>query len=416
MTQVQRPANWVQSRVGKTSDSLDRAFDEGLTGHVIVGREGKTVRLQEGGEAVEFVSCSYLGLEEHPDLVAAATEALQRFGAHFSSSRNRMRPHYLGELEELLGAVYQGNRPVAFTSVGTVHLGLLPLLGTGVLPSYPVSDAGALFLVEKTAHASMQILRGLLEQIGPVRRFDLQDPESLATALRGREGRTPIVLVDGVGSMGGLIDVVGLLEALEPHGGHLYIDDAHGISIAGERGAGYAFEVLGDRLPPHVVIAGSLSKAFGGSGGFALVPTEADVLKLRKFANPLVFGHSIMLPMLAANVAAARLHLSGEVAGLQQRLWHNTDEFDALTGGRLVNAGLRSPVRGALYPTEEEAFDVARRLKEAGLLILPAFFPTVARGTGLIRFALSSLHEQAHLESAARVLGLAAPTGGREER
>ncbi|PKW16234.1 aminotransferase class I/II-fold pyridoxal phosphate-dependent enzyme [Saccharopolyspora spinosa] len=408
MIQPQRtqPVNWVKSRISRTSDSLDRAFEQGLTGHTITAREGKRVRLADGSAALEFVSCSYLGLEEHPALINAAETALRRFGVHFSSSRNRMRPHYLPELEELLATVYRGNRAVAFTSVGTVHLGLLPLLGSGALPSYRIAPAGAAFLVEKTAHSSMQILRGLLGQIGPTYRFDLDSADSLETALReiGETGRTPIALVDGVGSMGGLIDVAGVLEALRPYGGHLYIDDAHGISIAGAMGAGYAFESLGDQLPENVVIAGSLSKAFGGSGGFALVPGESDVRVLRKFANPLVFGHSIMLPLLAANVAAAELHVNGEVAALQEKLWRNVIDFDDLTGGRLVNSGLWSPVRGAHFATEEDAFQTTTALKNAGVLVLPAFFPTVAKGTGLVRFALSSLHERGDLETAAKIL------------
>jgi 7-keto-8-aminopelargonate synthetase-like enzyme len=400
--------NWVASRVSKTSDSLDRAFEEGLTGHVITARDGKRVQLEDGGEAVEFVSCSYLGLESHPDLIAAATEAMGRFGLHFSTSRNRGRPPYLRELEDLLSVMYGGAQVAAFTSVGNVHLGLLPLLGVGALPSYPVAEAGVAFLVEKTAHASIQVIRGVLEQIGPTKRFDMTDPSALPAAVReaAATGRTPIVLVDGVGSMGGLIDVASMLAILEPFGGHLYVDDAHGVSIEGPLGAGYAFEALGGSLPPHVVLAGSLSKAFGGAGGFAVVPSDEDMRVLRKFANPLVFGHSIMLPMLAANVAAARLHVDGQVAGLQERLWANAAEFDRLTGGSLVNAGLRSPVRGALFDTEARAFAAARRLKKAGVLILPAFYPTVARGTGLMRFAVSALHQQHDLETAARALGL----------
>jgi len=400
--------NWVASRVSKTSDSLDRAFEEGLTGHVITARDGKQVTLTDGSEAVEFVSCSYLGLESHPDLIAAATEAMHRFGLHFSTSRNRGRPPYLGELEALLSVMYDGAQVAAFTSVSNVHLGLLPLLGVGALPSYPVADAGVAFLVEKTAHASIQVIRGVLEQIGPTRRFDMADPAALPAAVReaAATGRTPIVLVDGVGSMGGLIDVASMLATLEPFGGHLYVDDAHGVSIDGPLGAGYAFEALGGTLPPHVVLAGSLSKAFGGAGGFAVVPSQEDMLILRKFANPLVFGHSIMLPMLAANVAAARLHVDGQVAELQRQLWHNAAEFDRLTGGTLVNAGLRSPVRGAQFDTEDEAFAAARRLKQAGVLILPAFYPTVARGTGLMRFAVSALHQQHDLETAARALWL----------
>ena len=399
--------NWVAARVSKTSDSLDRAFDEGLTGHVITARDGKRVQLTDGSDAVEFVSCSYLGLETHPDLIAAATEAMHRFGLHFSTSRNRGRPPYLRELEDLLSTMYGGAQVAAFTSVSNVHLGLLPLLGVGALPSYPVADAGAVFLVEKTAHASIQVIRGVLEQVGQTRRFDMTDPEALPAAVReaAATGRTPIVLVDGVGSMGGLIDVAAMLAAIEPFGGYLYMDDAHGVSIDGQLGAGYAFEALGGTLPPNVVLAGSLSKAFGGAGGFAVVPSDDDMRVLRKFANPLVFGHSIMLPMLAANVAAARLHVDGHVADLQAQLWRNAAEFDRLTAGSLVNAGLRSPVRGAVFDTEEEAFSAARRLKAAGVLILPAFYPTVARGTGLMRFAVSALHQQHDLETAASALG-----------
>ncbi len=399
--------NWVSSRVSKTSDSLDRAFAEGLTGHVITARDGKQVTLTDGSEAVEFVSCSYLGLETHPDLIAAATEAMGRFGLHFSTSRNRGRPPYLGELEELLSVMYGRAQVAAFTSVSNVHLGLLPLLGAGALPSYPVADAGVAFLVEKTAHASIQVIRGVLEQIGPTRRFDMTDPAALPAAVRevAATGRTPIALVDGVGSMGGLIDVASMRAILEPVGGHLYVDDAHGVSIDGPLGAGYALEALGGTLPENVVLAGSLSKAFGGAGGFAVVPSHEDMRILRKFANPLVFGHSIMLPMLAANVAAGRLHVDGQVAALQKRLWHNAAEFDRLTGGTLVNAGLHSPVRGAVFDTEEAAFAAARRLKRAGVLVLPAFYPTVARGTGLMRFAVSALHQQHDLETAARALG-----------
>jgi 7-keto-8-aminopelargonate synthetase-like enzyme len=402
-----RPANWVESRLQNTSDALDRAFESGLTGHVIVEREGKRVRLADGSRAIEFVSCSYLGLEQHPDLVAAAHEALDRFGVHFSIARNRARPAYLGELEELLAQIYRGSTAVVFGTVSSVHLGVLPLLGAGALPSYPISPDGAAFLVERTAHASMQVLRGVLEQIGPVQRFDMTDPESLPERLRqaAEAGRTPIVLVDGVGSMGGLVDVAGLYEQVSRTGGHLYVDDAHGTSIAGEHGAGYAFEAFGRRLPPGVLIACSLSKAFGGIGGSAVVPGVTDARVLVKFANPLVFGQSVPVPVLAATVAAARLHLSGEVAARQRLLWRVAEEFDRLTGHGLVNAGLRCPIRGAHFDDEDEALAAAIRLREAGVLILPAFFPTVARGTGLLRFALSTLHEPDQLARAAAALG-----------
>ncbi len=407
LTQKEEPGtNWVRSRVDRTTDALTRAFEHGLTGHVFVKRNGKTVVLADGTEAVEFTSCSYLGLETHSEIIAAAERTLRRTGVHFASARTRMRPAELDELESILGEIYRGNSVTCFTSVSNVHLSVLPLLGSGTLPSYPVSGAGVTFFVERTAHASIQVLRGILQQIGEVDRFSVDEIEVFVDRLeRARSaGRTPIILVDGVGSMGGLIDIKVLLDLAEVHGGYLYVDDAHGISITGPQGGGYAFEEFGRTLPRQVILAGSLSKAFGCAGGFGALADEADSRVVRRFGNPLIFGGPIALPMVGACLASARLHVRGGLAGLQDRLWRNVSRFDARTGGALVNAGLRSPIRGALFATEEEALETAARLRRAGILVTPAFYPTVARGTGLIRFALSALHTEEHIDAAARDL------------
>lgn len=397
--------NWLAARRDATSTALDRCFAEGLTGHTVAARDGKRIQLVDGSWVTEFVSCSYLGLESHPALAQAAVEAAGIFGVHLSSSRNRMRPVYLPQLEELLGRIYGGAAPCVFTSTSSVHLGVLPLLASGSLPSYPLV-AEPHFLVDRTAHASMQVLRGIFEQFGPVSRFLATDPESAreAVAEASASGRVPIMLVDGVGSMNGLLPVAELAELAASGDGYLYVDDAHGISIEGRNGAGYAFHAFGDRLPRNVVMAGSLSKGFGGSGGFALVATDDDVLTVRKLANPLVFGHSVMVPMMAANVAAAKLHLSGEVRELQEHLWSNAALLDHLTDGKLANAGLRAPVRGAIFDTEEAGLRATRLLRDRGVVMLPAFYPTVARGTSLLRFAISALHSADDLKLLAETL------------
>ncbi|WP_433871549.1 aminotransferase class I/II-fold pyridoxal phosphate-dependent enzyme [Saccharopolyspora sp. CA-218241] len=398
------PTNRIVQRSAATTDMYDRAVQAGLTGHTITSRSGKAVRLTDGRECVEFVSCSYLGLEDHPRLVQAVRTALDKYGTHFSSSRNSVQPAELDELEELLGEIYPGMSTVVFNSVSSVHLGVLPLLASGILPSYPVSGNGPLFVVDRTAHASMQAIRGVLEQIGPVVRFRSEDPDTLTTALARADGRTPIVLVDGIGSMGGLIDVAALRDAAAEHGGYVYIDDAHGISISGRHGAGYAYGALGDRLTPNTLLVGSLSKAFGGSGGFIAAHSAADAAVLRREANPMVFGHSNMITHVALNAESARMHLDGTVATLQEQLWANVELFDEHNSRNLVNAGVRSPVRGLAMETEEAAFDSAVRLHEAGILCFPVFYPVVARGTGLLRFALSANHTPAQIESIAHHL------------
>lgn len=401
-----QPTNWIARRSASTTDMYDRAVQAGLTGHTITERSGKTVRLADGGECVEFVSCSYLGLEDHPRLVQAVRTALDRYGTHLSSSRNSMQPAEIDELEDLLGEIYPGMRSVVFNSVSSVHLGVLPLLGAGVLPGYPISDDGPLFIVDRTAHASMQAIRGVLEQVGPVVRFRNEDPDTLGAALghARRTGRTPVVLVDGIGSMGGLIDVGALRDAVAEHRGYVYIDDAHGISITGRHGAGYAFEALGGRITPEVLLVGSLSKAFGGSGGFILVGSAADAAVLRREANPMVFGHSNMVTHVVVNAESARMHLDGTVATLQDELWANVELFDKSHAGNLVNAGVRSPIRGLAMDTEEAAFQSAVRLREAGIVCFPVFYPVVAPGTGLLRFAISARHTAAQIESIAHHL------------
>ncbi|MFD5029463.1 aminotransferase class I/II-fold pyridoxal phosphate-dependent enzyme [Streptomyces sp. NPDC058405] len=414
MPRTTERSNWVAARVDKTSDALTRAIATDLTSHVFAAREGKEVILADGGRAVEFISCSYLGLDTHPALVEAAVATLRRVGVQFSSSRTRMRYEDLEALESLLGTIYGGRHATCFTAVGSVHLGVLPLLGSGVLPSYPVAANGVAFLVERTAHASLQVLRGVLEQIGTVDRFDCENPDDLAAKLAviHGSGRTPVVLVDGVGSMGGLIDVRALYELCAAADGYLYVDDAHGVSITGAQGAGFAYEEFRDLpggLPDSVIIVGSLAKAFGGSnGGFVVLNSEEDTVQLRKFGNPLIFGGPIALPVVSACRVSAELHVDGTVARLQQDLWRNTELFDSRTGGALFNAGTRSPIRGALFDREDDALLAAGRLRKAGVIVTPAFFPTVAKGSGLIRMAVSAAHTAEQIELATNELGVGA--------
>ncbi|WP_248797892.1 aminotransferase class I/II-fold pyridoxal phosphate-dependent enzyme [Pseudomonas sp. MWU13-2105] len=387
--------DWMTIRRDNTTSALATAYEEGLTGFTVSSRVGKHIALQEGGTFTEFVSCSYLGLETHPALIEAAHQAMTTGGLHLSSSRSAMRPIYLPQLESLLGDIYPGCGISVFTSTSSVHLGVLPLLGSGSLKGYPIQKR-VHWLMDKTAHSSMQVLRGVLQQFGEVSRVQSTDPESMSAALKRctYNQETPVLLIDGIGSMSGLVPIAELSRQLERADGYLYVDDAHGISIAGRHGAGYAFSAVDHALPPNMILAGSLSKAFGGAGGFVVVAGQQDLESIQTLANPLIFGHSIMLPMLAANVAAAKIHLSDEVDVLQQRLWANVHLFDAVTGNHLLNAGIQSPVRGAFFETEEAGLQAARILRANGILLFPVFYPIIAKGKAMLRFAISANHSE----------------------
>ncbi|WP_387467442.1 aminotransferase class I/II-fold pyridoxal phosphate-dependent enzyme [Photorhabdus sp. RM323S] len=402
---VKQKQDWMTIRRSRTTGALAQAIDEGLTSFTVVERHGKQITTEEGKVFTEFVSCSYLGLEHHPALIEAANQAMARTGIHLSSSRGAMRPQYLRQLEELLEEIYQGGSVAVFTSTSNVHLGVLPLLGSGSLPNYPLTRP-VHWLMDKTAHASMQVLRGILEQFGPVSRVDSADEQSVQQALQncGENQRTPVLLIDGIGSMNGLIPVAELTRKLAAAGGYVYVDDAHGISIVGRNGAGYAFAALDHVLPSNLILAGSLSKAFGGAGGFVVVAGADDIEVISTLANPLVFGHSIMVPMLAANVAAAKLHLSLEIEIRQEQLWKNVNLFDSLTGNSLMNAGVQSPVRGALFENEVEGLEAARLLRDNGILLFPVFYPLVPDGNAMLRFAFSSEHKESEIRQLVNTL------------
>ncbi|MDR0280338.1 MAG: aminotransferase class I/II-fold pyridoxal phosphate-dependent enzyme [Paucimonas sp.] len=401
-------ANWMSIRRQRTSGVHDSAVADGLTGFEVVARNGKQLTLLDGTTCTEFVSCSYLGLENHPALVLAAQVALERFGVHLSASRGAMSPVYLRQLEHLLGDIYGGCSVTVFSSTSNAHLGVLPLLGSGGMDGYPTRERGVMWLVDRTAHASMQVLRGVLAQFGTVQRVDVADTGGLDEILArcDRERLSPVLLIDGVGSMSGLLPVAELGELLLRHNGYLYVDDAHGISISGRYGAGYAFENLGHRLPSNTLVAGSLSKAFGGAGGFIVLKPGSNAAQLRGLANPLVFGHSIPLPLQAANVAAAQIHLSSEIQTLQQALWRNVRRLDERVGQDLMNAGLRAPIRGALFDNERQGTLAASALRASGLVVFPVFYPIVESGQAMLRCALSAAHSADQVDLLARKLNL----------
>ncbi|AZF42232.1 Aminotransferase, class II [Pseudomonas sp. R1-43-08] len=403
---AQTKQDWMTIRRDNTTSALERAYEESLTGFTVASREGKRITLKEGNTFTEFVSCSYLGLEAHPALIEAAHQALGTTGLHLSSSRSAMRPVYLPQLESLLSEIYKGCGVSVFTSTTSVHLGVLPLLGSNSLKGYPIRKR-AHWLMDKTAHASMQVLRGIFQQFGEVTRVQSTDPESMSSALKkcAERQETPILLIDGIGSMSGLVPIAQLSRQLEAVGGYLYVDDAHGISITGCHGSGYAFAALDNQLPHNMILAGSLSKGFGGAGGFVVVKDPQDIPSIQTLANPLVFGHSIMVPILAANVAAAKIHLSDEIESLQKRLWANVRQFDSLTHNRLLNAGVQSPVRGAFFETEEGGLQACRILRNNGILMFPVFYPIIAKGKAMLRFAFSAGHTETDIRQLTDSLG-----------
>lgn len=392
------PLNWSKSMVQRARGHQELVFTSGLNGLEITARSGKQIEISTGERLTEFLSCSYLGLESDARLVESAVAALRRFGVQFAAARSRASVSPAHEYDELLSTLF-GGKTITFNSVTNAHLGILPLLASGELPSYPLGPAGPVWILDKAAHASMQILQGIIRQFGSLVRLPINQVGEVeaACATAAARGATPIVLTDTVGSMQGLYPVRELFRIVERHGGYLYADDAHGTSIHGPRGAGYAVAESDGRLHPNLILLSSLSKGFGATGGAVTVPTQRDAEMIRRHCSTYIFGGPLSLGGVAAGVASARIHLSSEIEELQQRLWKNVASIDSLLGPELGNHHIASPIRFIRVGDEQQAIRLALALRKDRFAVTTAMFPAVPRGQAILRLALSAAHRPEEL-------------------
>jgi 7-keto-8-aminopelargonate synthetase-like enzyme len=267
----------------------------------------RTIRLN-GRDLVTFGSCSYLGLEFHPALAQGVLHAVRRYGTQFSQSRGYASAAPYAELEELLSTVFGGHALVApSTSLG--HQMVLPTLATE-------KDA---ILVDNQVHRSVQVAATLAQASGArvetIRHREL-DARLLDTAARlGRTHRTVWFAIDGIFSMYGDFAPLGLLrQALDAVPNlRLYVDDAHGMSWAGEHGRGWFLSrfPLGER----VVLGTSLVKAFAAGGGAFVFASAAERDRVRLCGGPYVFSGPMQPPMLGAALGSARCTCPTRSAG-----------------------------------------------------------------------------------------------------
>lgn len=398
--------NYLAKRLTVSRPHQDAIWAQGVNEIDVVAVDGKRLKLADGRELTEFLSCSYLGLDQRPELRDAAHAAVDRFGVQMSAARTRIRASVFRELDDLLTSINGGWNPVTFNSVSAAHLATIPVLAAGELPGYPIAPGGPAFVMDKAAHASLQSLRGIMEQFGTVARIDFHDLEDVAAVFRNlsSSGRTVIALCDSVGSMGGAVDILALTTVIDEVGGFAYFDDAHGTSVFGRTGEGFVLASADGCLSSSTIWTGSLSKAFGATGGFVALSNGDAAALLKRYSMPYAFGGPPSLPAIGSAVASARLHLDGTVHVLQGRLRENTALFDDLLIPQSINSGSTSPIRGILMNDEFAAIDAAKMLHTHGYAVTAAMYPTVELGKAIIRVAVSASHSDDDIRGLVEVI------------
>ena len=346
-----------------------------------------------GTELVDFSGYDYLGLATHPAVVAAATEAIGRYGTSVSASRvaSGQRPLHQeleDEIAEYLGAA-------AALAMVSGHATNVSVLGHLLRP-------GDLAVHDALAHDS--ILQGIRLSGAHRRAFAHNDLDVLTRLLDEHAGRhrRVLVAVEGVYSMDGdLADLSALAALRREHGFLLYVDEAHSLGVLGDTGGG-AREHWGV-MPSDVDIwMGTLSKSLASCGGY--VAGEAGLIEYLRYTTP-GFVYSVGLPPATTAAALAALRVLRAEPERVVRLRDNASQFRrlAVAAGLEVGAGT-APVVPVVTGDSEGALLLAHRMRGHGVNVQPMLYPAVDESAARLRFFINATHTSAQIENTVGLL------------
>lgn len=334
---------------------------------------------------VDFGSCSYLGLNRDPRLIAAARDAVSRFGTSHSSSTMYTAIGLYDTLEERLERMFGAKVAVAPTTT-LAHIAALPVL----------AGPGDLVIVDKLAHASLHLAATVLRGTGTeVEITDHNDIIALRTRLEEATDYNKIWYVaDGLYSMhGDLAPVIELSELLEDFDNlHLYMDDAHAFGWKGATGSGHTLSQMD--WSERLVVAAGFAKSFGTTGAVLAFGSSDLAERVLLCGAPFTFSGPLQPATLGASVASADIHLSTEHLILQQELMGKI----RLARQLLLEYGLPvadlspTPIWFVRVGSVDDVLDTMRKLMDDGYYVNPSAYPAVPLGDGGIRFT-QTLHQ-----------------------
>ena len=371
-----------------------------------IGGDGRTLVLEPSGqEVVSFATCSYLGLDRDPRLAEGAIAAIRAHGVALSASRCFVTSPLYAEADAALAQLF--GRPVVLAGSTTLaHAAALPIL----------LERNDVVLFDRQVHHSVQTALAALGSRGPrsvgLPHADLDALErAIQDALAGGARRVWYA-ADGVYSMfGDRLDVAGLATLMARYPAlHAYLDDAHGMSWTGRRGAGTLFDA--DLPVDRTIVATSLAKGFGATGGALVVPDRATKERIENLGPSLMFSIQLPPAVLGAVIASARLHLTDELPAMQAELAavvaHARARFadDPVLGPRLpAVAGAPTPVIYVTLGHADTVIAAASELVAGGSLVNPVAFPAVPRDAGGLRIPLTRAHRRADVDGLAAAIG-----------
>ncbi|WP_043202415.1 8-amino-7-oxononanoate synthase [Pseudomonas putida] len=338
----------------------------------------------DGQRLLAFCSNDYLGLANHPEVIAAWQAGAERWGVGGGASHlvvGHSTPHH--QVEEALAELTGRPRALLFSTGYMANLGAITAL----------VGQGDTVLQDRLNHASL--LDGGLLSGARFNRYLHNDAASLASRLDKAVGNT-LVVTDGVFSMDGdLADLPALADVARARGAWLMVDDAHGLGTLGAQGGGIV-EHFGLGVDDVPVLIGTLGKACGTAGAF-VAGSEELIETLVQFARPYIYTTSQPPALACATLKSLEL--------LRRETWRR-EHLAALIrqfreGAQQIGLALMdspTPIQPIMIGDSAQALRLSRMLRERGLLVTAIRPPTVPAGSARLRVTLSAAHSEAQVQ------------------
>ncbi len=379
-----------QDLLDRLTGELDALKEQGLykSERVIDSPQQASISMQGGHEVINLCANNYLGLANHPELIVAAHEALDRYGYGMASVRficGTQTPHK--ELEKRISAFLGTEDTILYPSCFDANGGLFETL---------LSEQDAV-ISDQLNHAS--IIDGIRLSKARRYRYRNNDMEDLETQLKAAaDARVRLIATDGVFSMDGTIaELARICDLADRYDALVMIDDCHATGFLGATGRGTheRHGVLG-RVD---IITGTLGKALGGASGGFVAARGPIVAWLRQRSRPYLFSNTVAPVIAATSIKVLDLLESG--TQLRRRLWDNTHFFrEKMTAlGFELKPGSH-PIIPVMLGDARLAGAMADRLLEEGVYVIGFSFPVVPHDQARIRTQMSAGHSTQHLERA----------------
>jgi 8-amino-7-oxononanoate synthase len=383
------------ARLKRSHPMLDAVIDE---------QNGRRIRIGDRW-LFDFASCNYLGFDLDPEIIGAVPEYLERWGTHPSWSRLLGSPVLYEKIEEQVTELLGAEDTLLFPTITHIHMSVIPVL----------AGAGTIFLdgrAHKTIYDGAMIARG---HGATVQRFRHDDPEHLEELLRSSAITPRVIALDGVNSMlGNAPDLREFARIAREHDALLYVDDAHGFGVVGERAS--------DELSPwgkrgngiirhqgetyeNVIFVAGFSKAYSSLLAFLSLPTRLkEVLKVA--APPYLYSGPSPVASLATTIAGLEVNARrGDLTRLDmfrktRRVLDRVHELGIYTPNHSGYPLIEIPLAD-----HEDIDAVGRYLFDRGIYLTMAAYPLVPKDEVGFRIQITAANEDEQIERLCEVLG-----------